>query len=225
MDGRCKDSSQAQEVTQGHAFSKNVLQQIPRPLAGDALRDDFIELYSPPRLAPIMKAKGYRSELSIDLSTGYDLTDPTVCRDVMILLEHRRPKILMISCPCTAFSKWQDLTSILHNSHVTSNYFHGSHNTPNFPIMLSARTSTSTSGRAVFGKLSWLWAGCTCILRWGVQSASSAQILPSVMNTLVMPEAGKMQLFKRCAKCLGCSLLLSTSVCLALCQRLTRCRT
>ena len=50
-----------------------------------------MELFSPSRLAQTLKARDFRSEVSVDRLTGYDLTSDSVRREVNLLLEQRRP--------------------------------------------------------------------------------------------------------------------------------------
>jgi hypothetical protein len=67
--------------------------------------DDFVELVSPPWLAPLLKARGFRSEVSVDLLAGYDITNKSIKREANLLLEQRRPRVVFISDPCTVFSR------------------------------------------------------------------------------------------------------------------------
>lgn len=72
-------------------------------------RDDFLELFSPPRLAPLLKARGFRSEVSVDILTGYDLTQDLVKREVNLMIEQRRPRVIFMSAPCTVFSRLMNI--------------------------------------------------------------------------------------------------------------------
>ena len=68
-----------------------------------------MELVNPPRLAPLLKARGFRSEVSVDLLTGYDLTMDSIKREVNLLLEQRRPRVVFMSAPCTVFSRLMNI--------------------------------------------------------------------------------------------------------------------
>ena len=74
----------------------------------DEQKHDFMEVYSPPRVAPVLRRRFRRAYLSIDIETGYDLTRFDVRRSVVQLLQTHRPIFLMLSPPCTMFSKLQN---------------------------------------------------------------------------------------------------------------------
>ena len=82
--------------------------QIPRHLDG-TLQDDFLEIYSPPRMVPVAAALGLRANLSIDLNTGWNLSYNDDRLRVMIALKSRRPKMVWTCCPCTMLSCIQNL--------------------------------------------------------------------------------------------------------------------
>eukprot|EP00435_Cladocopium_sp_Y103_P060316 s936_g22.t1 len=71
--------------------------------------DALVELYSPPRVVEEAAARGLRASLSIDLSTGYDLSRAQDRRQVKDELRKRRPRLLVTSPPCTKFSPLQNL--------------------------------------------------------------------------------------------------------------------
>ena len=79
---------------------------IPGYLDG-TVRDDILEIFSQPRLVPVAVEAGLRASISVDLETGWDLLDLAKQQECLRMLEVRRPKILMVSPPCTAFSSWQ----------------------------------------------------------------------------------------------------------------------
>ena len=78
---------------------------IPGLIPNSVPRDDFMEIFSPPRIAPLLQAMGFRSEVSVDLDTGYDCMSKCIKREVNIMMEHRRPRVVHLSSPCTVFSK------------------------------------------------------------------------------------------------------------------------
>ena len=63
----------------------------PRMIPNNIPLDDFVGLFSPPRLAPLLKARGFRSEVSVDL------------------LEQRRPRVVFMSAPCTVLSRLMNI--------------------------------------------------------------------------------------------------------------------
>ena len=70
---------------------------------------DPIELYSPPRIVEEAAARGLRADLSIDLATGYDLSQEPQRRQVRDEIRRRKPKLLVTCPPCTKFSLLQNL--------------------------------------------------------------------------------------------------------------------
>jgi hypothetical protein len=82
----------------------NGFDTVPRPLDG-TIRDDVMELFSPPRLVPGCEERGLRTGPSVDLTTGYDLMLKVTRDEVLKDIERRRPKVLVSSAPCTWFSE------------------------------------------------------------------------------------------------------------------------
>ena len=82
--------------------------QVPQHLQ-DIVQDDLMEIYSPERMAVWAKKLGLRAELSIDLLTGWNLLDAEVRLKVVREISVRRPKVLMMSPPCTWFSGLMNL--------------------------------------------------------------------------------------------------------------------
>ena len=82
------------------------IQQI-EPWLDGTLRDDFMEIFCPPRIVPILKQKGFRAFLSIDISSG-DQLDLSLSGDrgtCLFEMRRRRPRVLLTSSPCRWFSK------------------------------------------------------------------------------------------------------------------------
>lgn len=69
--------------------------------------DDIMEVHSRPRIVPVAVARGMIGELSVDLVTGYDMNLPHVVSTVVAETRYRRPKVLVVSPPCTMFSALQ----------------------------------------------------------------------------------------------------------------------
>jgi hypothetical protein len=82
--------------------------EVPRTLDG-SLPDVLAEVYSPERMVVEAKKQGLRAELSIDLLTGWNLLDPDARVRVVQEISMRRPKVLMMSPPCTWFSGLMNL--------------------------------------------------------------------------------------------------------------------
>lgn len=90
----------------------------PGPYLDGTIRDDLMEIYSPPRMAPVATARGMRAKLSVDLLNGWNLLDPDVRVEVVQEIKARRPRVLMMSPPCTWFSglmnlNWGKITPVV----------------------------------------------------------------------------------------------------------------
>ena len=88
-----------------------------RPLDG-TVPDDLMEIYSPNRMVAEAQKLGLKAELSIDLLTGWNLLDMEVQVRVVQEIKARRPKVLMMSPPCTWFSgfmnmNWSRITPVV----------------------------------------------------------------------------------------------------------------
>ena len=75
----------------------------------NAQQDDIMEVFSPPRLVPASRARGLIANLSIDVLCGWDLTQPQIRNFAMQQIRARRPRVLLVSPPCTVFSSLQHL--------------------------------------------------------------------------------------------------------------------
>lgn len=80
-----------------------VLRTVPRHLDG-TLKDDVMELLSPPRVVPAVVRLGGRGNISADILTGFNLTDPSVQKNILYEIACRRPRVVVLSPPCTLFS-------------------------------------------------------------------------------------------------------------------------
>ena len=83
--------------------------EVPRNRLVSMPQDDLVEVYSPERMVLCAQRVGLRAELSIDLLTGWNLLDPEVRIQVVQEIKVRRPKVLMMSPPCTWFSGLMNL--------------------------------------------------------------------------------------------------------------------
>ncbi len=91
------------------AASSSRAGQVPRQLA--SLRDDFLELFSPPRVAAYLRGLGYRAGLSADLTTGWNFTHADTRQALRFQLAARRPRVVLTSPPCT----WYSALNVLWN--------------------------------------------------------------------------------------------------------------
>ena len=69
---------------------------------------DFIEVFSPPRIAPHVRSMGGVAGKSYDLHTGYDLLHVPTVVDILKEANLYDPRVVMLSPPCTFASKMQD---------------------------------------------------------------------------------------------------------------------
>lgn len=96
-------------VPSRHHVLWDVQPQLLCPLDG-TLPDDLVEIYSPPRMVPIaVQQYGLRATLSVDLLTGWNLLDSDVRVALVQEIKRRRPRVLMMSPPCTWFSGLMNL--------------------------------------------------------------------------------------------------------------------
>ncbi len=77
----------------------------------EASRDDVAELFSPPRLVPVARARGLKASISIDIQTGCDLRKTQERRENRALFRRRRPRYLTASPPCDQYSSLQNLNA------------------------------------------------------------------------------------------------------------------
>ena len=65
---------------------------------------DIAEVFSPPRIAAAASKQGLRGGWSLDLTTGWDLSDPEQQKQAMRLLRESKPRMVIACPPCTPFS-------------------------------------------------------------------------------------------------------------------------
>lgn len=68
---------------------------------------DFMECFSVPRIGPVAMQHGLKVGPAVDLQTGFDLTTQLGQQRARQLLHELKPRVLMLSPPCTCFSIWQ----------------------------------------------------------------------------------------------------------------------
>jgi hypothetical protein len=70
--------------------------------------DVFMEIFSPPRVAPVVHAHGLKAVRSMDLSTGWDFLVKEHKCSGMKDVAWRMPSVTMLSPPCKMFSQIMD---------------------------------------------------------------------------------------------------------------------
>ena len=71
--------------------------------------EDFMELFSVPRLVPVCQARGMLAEVSLDLETGWDCNLASNRALALSAIDSRKPRVVMLSPPCTMFSPLQKM--------------------------------------------------------------------------------------------------------------------
>ena len=84
------------------------VESIPAFLDG-SLRDDIVELFSPPRMVSRCARFGLRGSLSMDILTGYDFSRAEDRHRARWDIARRRPRFVMTCPPCTFYSTLQVL--------------------------------------------------------------------------------------------------------------------
>lgn len=64
-------------------------------------QEDGMEVFSPPRVLPVMKTMHMTGSISADLLTGWSLEKLEVQMQLVAEVKARRPKVLILSPPCT----------------------------------------------------------------------------------------------------------------------------
>lgn len=74
--------------------------------------DDIMEVFSPPRVVPVAARLGLRASLSLDLLHGHDFMTFSGRSNAIFELQRRRPRMLIVSPPCTMYSALQHMWNI-----------------------------------------------------------------------------------------------------------------
>lgn len=78
--------------------------QVPQSLPESHV--DVVELFSPPRVVPACAALGLAAGISVDIQNdGTDLSDPEHQHRIMSYIQRAKPKVTIISPPCTFYSQ------------------------------------------------------------------------------------------------------------------------
>ena len=92
-------------------------------------RHHFWEIYSPPRVAPVVSKHGKTAPRSLDLKTGWDLTNPEDLLNMQHDINLNRPCCVMVRPPCTALhwglgSNWTRMTRERREQKCTTGIYH-----------------------------------------------------------------------------------------------------
>ena len=96
-----------------HEVGDDEVTMVDRWLDG-TVRDDYMEIFCPPRVAPLLRSKGYRAGLSLDITSDLQLDFKTSGERGICLreIECRRPRVLLTCSPCTMFSRRMTMWNI-----------------------------------------------------------------------------------------------------------------
>lgn len=86
----------------------DIIRAVPQVLNIKLEQDDVWELFSPPRVVPVCQRLGLRGGLSCDLRNGWDFGVADHQGKMIAMLCGRKPKVVILSPPCTWFSSLQD---------------------------------------------------------------------------------------------------------------------
>lgn len=67
----------------------------------------MLQIFSMPRIVPYVQMLRLKGFMSLDKLNGWDLLDDDKLVQAFGILMKHKPKVVMISPPCTAFSKLQ----------------------------------------------------------------------------------------------------------------------
>ena len=89
----------------------------------------FWEIYSPPRVAPLVSNHGKTAPRSLDLKTGWDLTNPEQLLNMQKDINLNRPCCVLVCPPCTALcglmtSNWTRMTKASREQKCTTGIYH-----------------------------------------------------------------------------------------------------
>ena len=101
-------------------MTEKLMKKCRPPLKPDELKEEFgcranmllVEVFSPPRLQThgiTEHGMDHEKLLSIDVMTGWDLSQPQVRKFLLLSLPVWTPRAIMLSPPCTIFSRLQNL--------------------------------------------------------------------------------------------------------------------
>ena len=79
-----------------------------------------MEIYSPPRVTAKAKEFGFESGGALDLSTGWDLSRKDHQLKALQLIRDLRPALVILSPPCTAFSRLRGLSNFKRDPKVVA---------------------------------------------------------------------------------------------------------
>lgn len=206
-------------------WSARLTGRIPGLIANSVPRDDFMEIFSPPRIAPLLQAMGFRSEVSVDIDTGYDCMNKCIKREVNIMMEHRRPRVVHLSSPCTVFSKLMAFNRNKMAPDVwNAKYEHGS-SLLDYSMQIAGRLLAQDGRGGVH-----IWPPLTYLIMLMFvymqifshmqylairHIATDTRAITSATSTRAPPRVGRSHRWKQSRGWQACSPLTSTSACSA----------
>ena len=105
----------------------------------DDEKHHFMEFYSPPRVAVVLRRAGLRAQHSFDVLTGYDFLTLQGRAKALKLFETHGPFFTMLSPPCTMYSKMQNLNLGKMNPEVRAQRWADAHCLLDFAMYIAKR--------------------------------------------------------------------------------------
>lgn len=100
---------------------------------------DFMEFFSPPRVAVALRREQMCAKHSFDLETGYDFLTCEDRAQALRLWQTHRPFFTMLSPPCTMYSSMQNLNLAKMDPDVKQKRFNEAHCLLDFAMMIAQR--------------------------------------------------------------------------------------
>lgn len=99
--------------------NKQLAKETKKWLVGSLKKTPRImEVYSPPRTTPKAAKYGFASGGALDLSTGWDLSKKSHQKAALRLVREQQPVLVILSPPCTVFSRLRGLSNFKRPQHV-----------------------------------------------------------------------------------------------------------
>ena len=91
------------------ALGRKVKKRLMRSMECFMKKAAVTEVYSPPRMAEEATAQHLQPGSSIDIHTGWDLSQPAQAKKMWQTLEAEDPDLVVLSPPCKAFCQMQNI--------------------------------------------------------------------------------------------------------------------
>ena len=103
-------ASRGSAAARGGYADRDGKTELERRLEEEIRRIDIAEVFSPPRVTEIAKEFGLKPGDAMDLTTGWNFSNPEHQKKAEDLIEQRKPQLLIGSPMCRMYSALQNLT-------------------------------------------------------------------------------------------------------------------